>query len=458
MILRIVLSLSPFLGLVYVLYALIQALRHKRQGTGAAVLLLIAAGVPAAALLVNSESALLTRLVNAFALNAVIIFVASLVILLIERRNRERDANCSYGMLGVGLSLLFAVAVFVAPVISTTTTAAAEDVATGQGDNVNDTSLQNVRAMNSSTADETASDPAIETTSGGEDTVSPIAQILTEQTGLSIEELTSEIEAGSTIADLVAANGGDLDAVVAVISDVFDEMIANSGGQGQMLSRLGSDTATVATQIVEGGLPERIQQQLVLQLITGNTAAPAGGPDGAGSFAPPEGTPGAFPPEGGMPGAPDEESSGEPLDAAAPDAESGDGAFTANAPEASESQPVVEPTATPQPTQGVVRPTLIAFPTATATPVAEEITATEDSEPDALTCQITIDFNLNLRDEPSTEGAILLSIPFGTTVFANARSAGGWYGVAYAGETGWVSGDYVTAGASCTELQLIDGD
>ncbi|MDP1731129.1 MAG: SH3 domain-containing protein [Devosia sp.] len=53
--------------------------------------------------------------------------------------------------------------------------------------------------------------------------------------------------------------------------------------------------------------------------------------------------------------------------------------------------------------------------------------------------------NLNVRREPSTSSAILLSVPRGTKIVATS-SADGWLGVALNdGSTGWISADFVSS-------------
>ena len=50
---------------------------------------------------------------------------------------------------------------------------------------------------------------------------------------------------------------------------------------------------------------------------------------------------------------------------------------------------------------------------------------------------------LNLRDQPSTSGKILTTIPKGKTVtILSEKNANGWYKVSYNGKTGYVSGSY----------------
>ncbi len=239
-----------------------------------------------------------------------------------------------------------------------------------------------------------------------------VAQALTAQTGLSTDELLAQIQAGSTIADLVAAHNGDLNAAITAIASALDDMVTAGGREAQMIERFGSDTTQVATQLVNGDLGQA-QNFLLPQLISGESAlpqlngqAPNGGPI--------EDTPAPSP----------------------------------------------TPTIPRTPTPTVPRPTRIVFPTATptseasATPAAEATGAVSSSAVlGAQTCGIIVDYNLNLRDQPSTEGStVLISIPFGSTVSADAHNSDNWYHVAYEGQIGWVSGDYVTASAACADL------
>jgi uncharacterized protein YgiM (DUF1202 family) len=122
----------------------------------------------------------------------------------------------------------------------------------------------------------------------------------------------------------------------------------------------------------------------------------------------------------------------------------------------------------------VVRPTRISFPTATPTPDANSVPAEDDgaliqsdgqsaasqssAEISASTCALVVDFNLNVRNLPATEGsAVLTSIPFGNLVTSDAQTVDNWYRVSYDGTQGWVTGEYVTAGAGCANLPVVDG-
>ncbi|WP_181149775.1 SH3 domain-containing protein [Arthrobacter sp. MYb227] len=65
-----------------------------------------------------------------------------------------------------------------------------------------------------------------------------------------------------------------------------------------------------------------------------------------------------------------------------------------------------------------------------------------------LPAKVRTTANLNMRTGSSTAYRILLTIPSGTTVAVSAQASNGWYKVSYAGQTGWVSGTYVTTSTS----------
>lgn len=498
MVLQLVISYAPFLALVYALFALVQALRHKQQGVGALLLALGVLVVPLAAYFAAGavvQELMLTR----FALGAPVVFVASLLVGLVERRNKQRMPGRSYGMVGIGVSVMLALAMFVAPLVQTALSSA-EPTATAQSAQSEgelasgDGTFVNV-ALNTSTDGTNAQ----ATPAGGSEASEPtqVARVLTEQTGLTADEVTAQVGEGSTLAELVAANGGDLNAVVEAIAAALDEMTAAGGMQAQMLSRIGTDTTEIATQFVNGELGQA-QNFLLPVLLTGEMpqfggrGGTGGGapPSDDGSFTPPEGfeppTDGSFtPPEGFE--LPTDGSFAQPSDdSAAPDAEATPEAESAlpvvNEEEAAadaqpERQSTPEPTAIPdaaetvETSEPVIRPTRIAFPTATPTPETAEIADAEatdensESSADAdtvststtngATCVLVVDYNLNLRDQPTQDGStVLVSIPFGTTVNADAVTGDGWYSVSYAGEMGWVTGEYVTAASSCASLPV----
>jgi hypothetical protein len=118
-------------------------------------------------------------------------------------------------------------------------------------------------------------------------------------------------------------------------------------------------------------------------------------------------------------------------------------------------QPII-PTTTPPPPRPVMpSPT----PTNTMVPLVRT-TATEEapastgngtsSSTTATTCTGFVQNNLNLRNEASTSGEILVTIPSGTGITLTGSSEdGAWLSATYGQMSGWVSADYVLLGDRC---------
>ncbi|MCC6891834.1 MAG: SH3 domain-containing protein [Anaerolineae bacterium] len=440
-------SLSPFLILIYILFAFVQVFRHQRQSFGAAILGLIVLAIPVIAYFVSSDVAGRTSLMNSMVIGTAVFGISCLVILLIERRDSKRDKKRSYGILGLGMSVVLA---GVLVVMSLTQGMSTQEANPTTADFPNADNFVNISQPN------TGQNMQSSTTGTTE-----VAAVLTAQTGLSTTDLTTQLNNGSTIAQLVAANNGDLEAVKVALVTALNALETAGGMPAQMLSNFGTDTTDIATKVVEGELPARAQQMLANQLISGNSASPQGMPpqNGNGGFTPPSGSEGSTFPTGGNDGAP---------------ANSEDGSGGGFVPPANANQ---QAAASPMPSQNnvqvaavqtevVMRPTLIAFPTATPTPDATEVlvdeTASSTTAPTAVgtstTCTIVVVYNLNLRDKPALEGStVLLSIPYGTTVTSSGHTHDDWYQVTYEGQLGWVSGEYVTPQAACSQLATLTG-
>ncbi len=286
--LQLLMAFAPFIALIYLLFALIQSLRHKQQGIVAALLGLIVIALPLAAYLL-AGTLLRERMIRLLTLSAAVVFVGSLLVLLIERGNRKRDPRRSYGMIGIGVSICLALITFGAPLLITTTgstTPTASETAVAA-----DTTLRNVSAVTRGAVrntDAQATDPAppanLAAATAEPDATDPtaVAQVLMAQTGLTSDELTAQVDAGSTIAELVAAHNGDLDAVITAIASALDDLVAAGGRGGQLLDRFGSDTTQIATQLVNGELAQGARF-LLPQLIGGASALPQFG-GGRGTF------------------------------------------------------------------------------------------------------------------------------------------------------------------------------
>ncbi|MBI1258629.1 MAG: SH3 domain-containing protein [Chloroflexi bacterium] len=561
---------SPFLAVIYVLFGLLQALRKKHQGFFAALLAFLAIAGTIAAYVTTSDPLVKARLTQFMLLNALIAFVGSLLMLLLERRDSERDSNRSYGMVGLGVSILMALGIFATPLLSG---ALANSAQGNAANNFGTGTLQAVRNFTPGTNGQNIAE-STQSADAASGAPSPLAQALTAQTGLSTDDLTTQVSGGSTIAQLVAAHNGDLNAVTTAIVKALDQLTATGAQGAQMLSRLGSDNSAIADQIIQGQIPAQFQSRILTLLITG--AAPSFGGNGngtGGGFPPPNGNANGAPQatqEAPQPtAAPTVQPAANPagsdvaqvlseqtglsaddlntqisggstlaqlvsahngnldtvttaiaaaldqlvaaggrtgqlvsrlgsdnsaiatqivqgelpaqvqqrvvsmlITGAAPSAPANGNAAGGNPPSPSgdnNSAPTdnanqnfppptnVPPTPTTlPPTATVARPTPITFPTATNTPeapAADQATVAATSA--AAACTLIPNYNLNLRDQPNKDtGAVLVSIPLGTSVSADQRTSDDWYHVSYDGHNGWVDGQFASPSAGCSSLPL----
>lgn len=108
------------------------------------------------------------------------------------------------------------------------------------------------------------------------------------------------------------------------------------------------------------------------------------------------------------------------------------------------------PSATPMPTLPV-----LLLPTSTSGVMPEMGTPSAAGSPvtavaGSASCQVTTGANLNLRQSPGTDAAILTTIPNGTNLSASATTADRqWWQVSYNGQVGWVIRDYLYFSAEC---------
>jgi len=264
---------SPFLAVVYVLLGLLQALRKKHQGFFAALLAFLTIALTVAAYVITTDPLTKAQLTQYMLINAGVVFVGSLLMLLLERRDSERDANRSYGMLGLGVSILMALGIFATPLLSG---ALAASQAGGAANNFGNGALQGVRQFTPGAGGNGAATTEAAPGSGN----SQLATVLTAQTGLSTDDLTTQVSNGSTIAQLVSAHNGDANAVKTAFVNALDQLTASGGNGTQFLSRLGSDSSAIADNIISGQVPGQFATRILSMLITG--AAPSFGGNGGG--------------------------------------------------------------------------------------------------------------------------------------------------------------------------------
>jgi len=93
-------------------------------------------------------------------------------------------------------------------------------------------------------------------------------------------------------------------------------------------------------------------------------------------------------------------------------------------------------------------PTPTPNPDSTSTPTPTRVNTTPN-----IPCLVVMNFNVNLRETPTNDGRIIITIPFETTVFGIGRTSdSAWWQVVYGDWTGWVFADVVTVTSTCREL------
>lgn len=445
---------GAFLALPYTIYALFQTLRgHSRPNLLGMVLAVLAVLVPTATFALDLTSAASQPLMSAaILLNAVIVLLISGVIMVRDYRAPERHLGESYGTLGLGISVLLIVSLFSTPLLLAQipggTQVSASDTPVGFAADSSEGTLRPA-GFNNPQAANVAADAPTQNTEASTD--SPLLAVVAAETGLASDELLSQLDGGSTLAELVAANGGNLDAVTAAVTQALEAQIEAGTLPAQMLDRMGGDAATIAAGAVNGDLPP-----MILNGLLGGTMTTGAGRQGNGSN--------GGPPEGFTPpnAAADADTSGS-SDGESMPAPALPGPVTPEA-ENEAASPPIEPTSQPATVESVTlsntnmlpTPTPFMFDVApTATPVVDMVAAPE-TEAAVATCEVVVNFNLNFRTGPAEDENWLATIPAYTTVTSTGQNADGWWQVTYDDETGWVSGDYVTADRACAALPVIE--
>jgi hypothetical protein len=348
--------------------------------------------------------------------NAIIVLVISVVILVLDWRKTPRDLNHSFGLLGLGVAVLLLVGIVTTPLILSLIPGSTSSILQSAGSTAqSDGSLQSV---------------------------------LTAQTGLSIDDIQSQMDSGTSLAALVEANGGSVEAVTNALAQAINQAIDTGTVPQQMLERMGGDGTVVAAQIVNGDLPAQMASR-VLGTFMGQSALPG-----------PSGFPGGAQPDGAALNMSDNA-------AAVSDANTAENTAQAESRQARpENQSTADSEATsnqntnaasesasptPAPT---ITSTLTEIVPAAAVVTEEptEIPATPTPTPEPATCPLVVNYNLNLRAQPDTKAELITTIPFGSVVQTTGQHEAGWWKVSYGSRTGWVSGEYVTPGTGCDAL------
>ncbi len=436
---------GAFLSLPYILYAVTQAVRGQlRVGKWGTLLAYVAVIVPIAmlaldAININSQP-LLTAAILA---NAVIVLVISAVLLVMEIRRSQRDLNHSFGVLGLGVGSLLIVGMFITPVILSqfldNAVPTRTEATTGRGTRSTEGTASGPTDRDSSSA-----------VSSNLDTDVDFQAMLETATGLAFENILSQIDEGTSLAGLVELGGGDMDVVMTAITETLEQGIAEGAVPPRILEQFGSDAASLAAQIVNGELSSQVVTRIIGGILPSgdiDTAVPGGR--------------GSRPGDAETGAARDQSATIQDIereDVALPTVEPTQfNAETGTQVDAISAEFVhVSTFDDAQHAAGINSAALSSVDSA-----IEPVSAIGPREVEATvipvinTCLVTVNYNLNLRAGPSTEDEWLLTIPYTSVIQTTGQNSEGWWLVRYEGQSGWVSGEYLTPSPSCSTLPML---
>jgi hypothetical protein len=365
---------------VYLLNGLIRAIRkNERVGFMDLLLAFLAGLIPLGAVIAsNMDSASYgTEESIVIGLGAALV-IGGLLITLLELRRPARLRQ-SRGILAMGTGLLLVVMAVVTPLIA-----------------ANRMFLSQADALPSPTPGPTQSAQA-----QAQEVFDRVLRVIARQTGMDTALVAAQLDRGTTVAQMVRTNGGDLEIVVAEIVDIMTEQVRRLVTNGQIDPVRGALGISLMETIVRRGVERDLAGLL------------------------------------------------EPLDWQADEADEPDNAGIPG----TELPPTFTPM--PSPTATAARPaiaTLMPLPTLARTDTPTPTLTPTLGSP----CQVETLFNVNLRARADLESERLATIPFETQIdgFGHAADFGWWY-VEYAGQTGWVSAEFVSAEPACYTLAVM---
>ncbi|MFQ3568470.1 MAG: SH3 domain-containing protein [Aggregatilineales bacterium] len=326
---------------------------------------------------------------------ALVLALSNLIIIALEWFRPQRLRG-SRGLLGLTSGLLLAISTFTVPFAATYLSIATFDS--------RDNPSEGEAAPSSSVVNEVPEARA-------EQLFQAIRVVLAEEISANEVEVFTQLDAGTPLAEIIRANGGDIDRVVRRIAEIMREGVRESIARGEV-------NALQAALFLS-------QMEPIVRLAINSNLTEIGG-----RFGPtPTGTRASL------------------LDlltqvpAATPMAASTEIPSTSPPPTATNT-PTLRPTNTPRPS---VTPTAERTRFATRTPTPTPTTVTP--------CLASVEYNLRLRAQPNFEAETLLVIPYTTMITLSARSAdSAWWLTEYDGQTGWVAGEFLTLSAGCAAL------
>jgi hypothetical protein len=275
-----------------------------------------------------------------------------------------------------------------------------------------------------------------------EELFNDIYAIIGRETGLDLDAILTALDKGQSIAQLVQANDGDMEVMIADITARLRETIVSLAQQG-IIPR--GQAALFLSQL-EFAVRLSVENDVrtLLDRFGGGQQVEAGGA-GAGSStdttaqATASGT---------------SDSLFAFLTVTATPTARGDIAAVASTSltplPTLPSTPINTPSVTPSPSR-TPRPT--ATPTNTRA-VFVRPTATETPTLPSP-CVAVMNYNVNMRREPDLEAELVVTIPYETAVTLFGRDEDSeWWFAEYEGEGGWIKGEFITTTSSCEKLPV----
>jgi hypothetical protein len=382
-------------ALLLVLNALLQTIRRSPLGMAHTALAFLALLVVLAGLIQNQmTSEPSTGVNNAAFLIAAALVISGLITALLELRRPERLKD-SRGVFSIGVGVLMALSAIGVPFAAAYTQLVASPSAA---------SATPVVAANAGAPGATATGNVEQ----ARQVFVRVLDVISAQTGLDQDTIAQQLDAGTSVAELVKAHKGNLETVIKGITGAMRPEIEALSKNGKMPPIQAALVLSQLENIVRIGVNRSLAGSRLGDFLRG------GSPEATAEAV--ESTP-----------APDVTEAATPTLIPT---------FTATEPSTPTLTPSVVPTATP---------TRFRFQTRTPTPTPTEVTP----------CVALAKYNVNLRGTPALDGERLATIPFNTSIALYGRTGDwGWWLAQYQGQRGWLKADYLTLTADCNALPV----
>ncbi|HEX2619300.1 MAG TPA: SH3 domain-containing protein, partial [Phototrophicaceae bacterium] len=262
-----------------------------------------------------------------------------------------------------------------------------------------------------------------------------VIQVISDATGLSFDEVLTRLDQGQTVASLVSEHQGDLDQVINDITKIMQDFVRTLVTQ----NRIDPFRATAGIAGMEVVVRYAVNNDL-------SSLRRAGEEELGNTNATIELTPGEGTPKPSFFGF---------LTTSFTPSTSQEPALTTTSPAVTSTSTLL-PTVTPPPTSQPSA-TRTPRPTATATRTRVHYMTPTPTLTETLPspCVAVANFNVNLREKPSLDANLVVTIPYETVVNVFGRNEDStWWFAEYEGQAGWIKGEFITLTSSCSKLPV----